>query len=42
MLHLVRTSIRLLKIVMVQGLPIGNGGDGGDANSGNAVAVSDR
>jgi hypothetical protein len=40
MLHLVRTSNRSLKIVVVQELPIGNGGDGGDASSGNAVAVS--
>jgi hypothetical protein len=41
MLHLVCIEYPYLKQLVAQELPTGNGGDGGDASSGNAVAVSD-
>jgi hypothetical protein len=41
MSHRVRIINRSLKFVTTQQSPTGNGGDGGDASSGNAVAVSD-
>lgn len=41
MSHRVRVFNRSLKLATAQ-RPIGNGGDGGDASSGNAIAVSDE
>lgn len=41
MSHRVRILNRSLKLITAQQRHTGNGGDGGDASSGNAVAVSD-
>lgn len=41
MSHRVRIINRPRKFVTTQRRPTGNGGDGGDASSGNAAAVSD-
>jgi len=40
--HRVRINNRSMKLVTGLTAQQGNGGDGGDASSGNAVAVSDR